>query len=63
MDQIHKQLHAVESQIIEINGLLKALQRLVPDDAASICVMNALDEKVGILRELFYSHWKSTYGE
>ena len=59
MPSIHKHLHELEEELIQINGLMKALQILLPDGAAHTCVANALEERLKCLEQKFYEHWQS----
>ncbi len=54
---LHQSLHSLEAQIIEINGLMSALQTLLPDGAAHTCVANAIEDKLKGLDQLFSEHW------
>lgn len=56
--QIHEQLHALEDDIIQTAGLLKALQALDCDDAALIAQIQALDKQFQSLEQTFYKLWK-----
>lgn len=58
MSQILETLHALESQLIEINGLMEALQRILPDGAAHTSVTNAIDDKLKSLQQQFSEHWR-----
>jgi hypothetical protein len=48
----------MEAQLIEINGLMAALQQLLPDGAAHTCVANALDDRLKKLTAQFSEHWQ-----
>jgi hypothetical protein len=58
MTRIHQSLHDMEAQLIEINGLMSALQRLLPDGAAHTTVANALDDRLQKLHRQFTEHWQ-----
>lgn len=55
---IHKQLHAFEDEIIQINGLIHALQQILPDGTHT-CVADALEERLERLQKYFYEHWET----
>lgn len=63
MSTIHKQLHKLEEELIQICGLMKALQQLLPDGSAHGCVTNALEEKLEALQQHFYMHWELLHEE
>ena len=54
-----KQLHDLEDKIIEINGLMKAVQGACDEDSVQICLTNVLAEKIQGLEKGFYAHWQS----
>ena len=54
---IHKQLHALEDDIIQTGGLLKALQALDCDDGAQISLVQALETQFQSLEQNFYKLW------
>ena len=56
--QIHEQLHALEDDIIQTAGLLKALHTLDCDDGAVIAQIQALKNQFGLLEQNFYKLWK-----
>ena len=56
---IHTQIHAIEDELIQLNGLVKALQQILPDGNAHICVTNALEDRLECLQKHFYEHWKT----
>lgn len=57
----HRQLHAIEDQIIHANGLMEALQRIACDNGAEISVMRSLDETMQSVTKEFYSLWSLIY--
>lgn len=57
MTDVLQSLHALEEQIIEINGLMSALQKILPDGAAHTCVANAMEDKLKGLEQRFSEHW------
>lgn len=57
----HQSLHELERRLIEINGLMQALQQVLPDGAAHACVANALTEKIKRLEQGFYEHWNDLF--
>ena len=58
MSKIHRNLHDLETELIEINGLMEALQRVLPDGAVHTCVTNTLEERLRCLQRRFYEHWE-----
>jgi hypothetical protein len=58
MNKVHQSLHDLEAQLIEINGLMSALQQILPDGAAHTCVANALDDRLQKLQGHFTEHWQ-----
>ena len=58
---ISTQLHELEDLLIQINGLVEALQQIQPDDGASACVLNIIEEKIGLLQSAFYKHWERVF--
>lgn len=63
MTKIHRSLHEIEDQLIEVKGLASALQQVLPDGSAHTCVTNALTEKIERLEQDFYSHWESLFAK
>lgn len=57
------QLHALEEEIIQLHGLVKALQQIQSDDSGSICVALAIEEKLIDFQHEFYKHWKTIIDE
>ena len=55
----YKQLHVLEDHLIEINGLIRALQKVLPDGDAHVCIANALEDGSEHFQEQFYLHWDS----
>jgi hypothetical protein len=58
MNKVHQSLHDLEAQLIEINGLMSALQQILPDGAAHTSVTNALDDRLQKLHRQFTEHWQ-----
>ncbi|WP_339608494.1 hypothetical protein [uncultured Roseivirga sp.] len=57
------QLHAIEDDLMQINGLMAALQKIQPDDGASTCVVNAIEDRLEHFQTKFYDHWKHLTNE
>ena len=55
---IHQHLHALEEDLIQLRGLLKALLILDCDEGAIIASLNALTQRFGTLEEHFYELWQ-----
>lgn len=55
----YAQLHKIEEELIQVSGLIKALQKIQTDDGAATCVTLAISEKVEQLQHHFYLHWES----
>ncbi|MEM0941568.1 MAG: hypothetical protein AAF600_17730 [Bacteroidota bacterium] len=55
----HAQLHLLEDEIIQISGLIKALQLLLSDDSATTCTTNAISERLERLEKQFYKYRKT----
>ncbi len=55
---MYEQLHEMEEDLIQIQGLLKALQLLLPDGAAHDCVVAALEKRLAELQKRFYGYWE-----
>jgi len=55
---INNQLHALEDEIIQMQGLVKVLQQINLDDSGPICITLSIEEKLGDLQYEFYKHWK-----
>lgn len=58
MKPIYEQLHEMEEDLIQLQGLLKASKQLLPDEEAHYCVMNALEERFVLLQQHFYGYWE-----
>ncbi|GLB54171.1 hypothetical protein NBRC110019_32120 [Neptunitalea chrysea] len=58
MKHTYEELHKIEEELIQIQGLFKALQLLLPDGEAHDCVMNALEERLEQLQKHFYEYWE-----
>ncbi len=56
---IHSQLHTLEDGLIQIDGLVRALKRVQPDDGPSACITNAIEDRLAQLQEQFYEHWRA----
>lgn len=63
MSRVHKQLHALEDEVIQIGGLIKALQQILPEGSEHTCVTNAIEVRFECLQEQFYEHWESLVNE
>lgn len=50
----YKQFHELEDELIQIIGLMKALQILLPDGSTHTCVANALAARLDNFQKLFY---------
>ncbi len=61
--RIHEQLHTLESDIVQTDGLLKALQTLDCDDAAQISLLQALETQFRSLEQSFYKLWKQVISD
>ena len=57
MPHIHKELHELESKLIQILGLMQALQETMPDGNAHICIANELEIRLGEFHERFQDCW------
>ncbi|CAM1360861.1 hypothetical protein TPENAI_20081 [Tenacibaculum litopenaei] len=55
---IYKKLHVLEKELIQINGLMLALQKLLPDGNVHTCVANELEERLGRFNKQFYEFWE-----
>ena len=53
-----KNFHALEDHMIQIEYLIKTLQKVVEDDGRQICLTNIIEEKITALRTIFYEAWK-----
>ncbi len=62
-DQIYQQLHHLEDRIIQVNGLMKALQKIACDNDAEVCVMRSLNETLDTMTADFYDLWRCIYPE
>lgn len=60
MSSVHKQLHKLEKELIQINGLMEALQITLPDGNAHSCVANELEERLQHFQRYFYDFWEVT---
>ena len=52
-------LHDLEEDLIQIVGLVKALQHIQPDHNTSNCLVKALEEKTASLQKHFYHLWNT----
>lgn len=59
MKHTYEELHKMEDELIQIQGLFKALQLLLTDSEAHDCVMNALEERLDCFQKHFYEYWES----
>jgi SepF-like predicted cell division protein (DUF552 family) len=55
---IYKDLQKLEEELIQINGLVLALQELMPDGSAHNCVANELEERLKNFQGYFYEFWE-----
>lgn len=53
-----KKLHELEDALIQINGLMLALQKILPDGSAHNCVANELEQRLQGFQVHFYEYWK-----
>ena len=53
------QLHEIESKLIQIKGLIEALQHILPDHGASICLTDAIENRLEHLEKEFYHLWEN----
>jgi hypothetical protein len=63
MNKAHEQLHEIESTLIQIYGLMEALQIVLPDGDAHTCVANALEDRLRCLQQQFYQHWDTIFAK
>ena len=63
MSSVHKQLHKLEKELIQINGLMLALQKILPDGSAHNCVVNELEKRLQGFEQYFYEFWEMFSGE
>ncbi|OIQ19314.1 MAG: hypothetical protein BM557_06315 [Flavobacterium sp. MedPE-SWcel] len=63
MKPMYELLHEMEEDLIQIEGLLKALQLLLPDGAAHDCVVAALEKRLAELQVRFYGVWNLVKNE
>ncbi len=56
----YKQLHELEEQLIQIVGLMKALQILLPDGDSHTCVANKFEESILDFEKYFYKFWRNS---
>lgn len=54
---LYKSLREMEDMLIELGGLMDALQQLEVESGAQICLTNILDEKLKCFQKHFYTHW------
>jgi hypothetical protein len=59
MSHNYKHLHELEDQLIQIMGLMKALQILLPDGKAHTCVADELENRLREFEKKFYEGWKN----
>ncbi len=55
---MYKKLHELEKELIQMNGLMLALQKLPPDENAHTCVANELEERLERFNKQFYEFWR-----
>lgn len=56
---IYKDLQKLEEELIQINGLLLALQKLMPDGSSHNCVANELEKRLKSFQGYFYAFWEN----
>jgi SepF-like predicted cell division protein (DUF552 family) len=59
VSSIYKDLQKLEEELIQINGLLLALQKLMPDGSAHNCVANELEKRLKSFQGYFYAFWEN----
>ncbi len=59
MTIINKHLHEIEEELIQLAGLIKALQVIETDNSAIVCTTNAIDHQLRKLEHAFYGHWQT----
>ncbi len=57
MTSVLTQIHNMEEELILIEGLVKALQQMLPVDYAQDCVVHTLQQKHKDLHQEFYKLW------
>ena len=58
-----RQLHEIENDLIQIDGLLEALHQVQCDQSAPVCVTIAIRERWVNLKDLFYKYWSNLQNE
>ncbi len=58
MSHVHKKLHDLESKLIQIIGLMAALQETMPDGNAHSCVANELELRLKEFHDTFQEAWE-----
>jgi len=58
MPRIRMQLHALEDELIQINGLMSALQHILPDGKHT-CVADSIEQRLEDFQKHFYEHWET----
>lgn len=58
MGLVYKKLHDLEKELIQIYGLMLALQKLLPDGSAHTCVAVELEERLEDFKTHFYEFWE-----
>ncbi len=59
MSPDYKQLQKLEDELIKMDGLMKALQKLLPDGSAHTSVANELENSIARFQSCFYQYWES----
>ncbi|WP_114902516.1 hypothetical protein [Kordia sp. SMS9] len=57
MLSVNEVLHDLESQLIQIYGLMQALQEIIPDGNAHVCVANELEKRLSDFKSSFDDGW------
>ncbi|GEM_PF-2747140 len=58
---IHNEIHAIEDELIQLSGLLEALQLIEIENEATLCLINAIDHQLKQVKHNFYGHWKALF--
>ena len=61
MDERLKHLHILEDQIIELEYLVKTMQRLDENNGVRITILNIFEEKIVALKAVFYQLWQAQF--
>jgi len=57
MTKDYKKLQKLEDELIQVVGLMEALQLLLPDGSAHSCVADELAIKINRFEQCFYEYW------